>query len=62
MLRGQVLVVRVYRFRRDTGAIAGMLEAADGGNLKAFHSFRELRQALLGTLIKDSPGKAGQKQ
>lgn len=49
MVKAQILVVRVYHCRGN-GAVAGMLETADGGEQKAFRSFRELRRAMLATL------------
>jgi hypothetical protein len=51
LIKAQIIVVRVYQCRRN-GAIAGVLETADGGEQKAFRSFRELRSAMLVSLKK----------
>jgi hypothetical protein len=51
LVKAQILVVRVYHCRGN-GAVAGVLETADGGEQKAFRSFRELRRAMLASLKK----------
>lgn len=62
MVRGQVIVVRVYRWRRK-GKIAGVLETADGARQTPFRNFSELRRAMGALLIEDSPrAGAGNKQ
>lgn len=55
MIRGQVVVIRVYRWRRG-GRIAGVLETPDGAKQKPFRSFAELRSAMGTVLIEDSSG------
>lgn len=54
MARGQVLVVRVYRFLRRSGAIAGLLEVTETGEQRPFRSFRELRQVIFSGLKTDA--------
>jgi hypothetical protein len=53
LVRGQVVVIRVYRWRRK-GRIAGVLETADGARQTPFHNFYELRRAMGAVLIEDS--------
>ncbi|HUF19207.1 MAG TPA: hypothetical protein VMP00_00480 [Burkholderiales bacterium] len=54
MARGQVLVVRVYRFLRRSGTIAGLLEVTETGQQRPFRSFRELRQVMFSELEADA--------
>jgi hypothetical protein len=53
VVRGQVIVIRVYRWRRK-GKMAGVLETADGAKQMPFRSFDELRRAMGTMLIEDS--------
>jgi hypothetical protein len=46
VVKAQILVVRVYQWRRD-GKIAGMLETALSGEQRPFRSFRELRREMI---------------
>jgi len=60
LIRGQVIVVRVYRWRQK-GSIAGVLENVDGTKLLPFHNFSELRKAMSAVLVEDISRKgAGQ--
>lgn len=51
LVKAQILVVRVYQWRRN-GKIMGLLEAAESGEQRPFRSFRELRQLMMRCLAK----------
>jgi hypothetical protein len=57
VVRGQVIVIRVYRWRRR-GRIAGVLEMADGTKQAPFRNFDELRRAM-GTMLVEDPSGTG---
>lgn len=57
MVRGQVIVVRIYRWCRP-GSVAGVLETADGARSLPFRTFSELRKAMATVLIEE-PSRKG---
>ena len=56
MVTGQVIVIRVYRWRHRR-VMAGVLETADGSMSMAFGNFSELRKAMSAVLVEEPPRK-----